>query len=530
MKLTKYLLPVLVLVAELISIQAFAQIEDRLENDRPGRERSREQETSFEFRKDEQNTRTSREFIESKEPIDVKEKASNLQISGDVRFEWNHYNEWGKRIFAKDERDLVQKYKWLRGGHRVIDNNLLPISANDWDVDCNLKFGYTYGRAWANLHLQFDNPAGVRGYKDCRQNIQVLTLNDHGSFTSTPDFNLGSLSNSSYYDYDYFSPESGSDESVTVVRDLRESCKGSGQGDAINLKRAYMGYTIWVDGQRRLDIELGRRKLNDIFDSDIQYSSRFDGVILKYSDAINEVMDWYWYGSVFVIDERIDHYGFITEVGLLDILGSGLDLRYSYIDWTKRGRNRCFRRHSIGSEFRNSQFAFDYRINPEILRKQIPFDFYGAFIINHAARETVFTRDKRGGNVGKKNLGWYLGVVVGELEKAGDLAIDLSYEYVQAQMTSDCDVDGIGRGNTLDERFTDIVIIRKFNECGDLREELLFPRRGNTNFKGWSLVASYALTDNLTLQGIYQFSHAEDSKLGGRHFYRDIEVEAIYAF
>jgi hypothetical protein len=37
-----------------------------------------------------------------------------------------------------------------------------------------------------------------------------------------------------------------------------------------------MGYTLYADGQHRWNLEIGRRKLNDIFESEIQFSNRFD--------------------------------------------------------------------------------------------------------------------------------------------------------------------------------------------------------------------------------------------------------------
>lgn len=100
----------------------------------------------------------------------------------------------------------------------------------------------------------------------------------------------------------------------------------------------------------------------------------------------------------------------------------------------------------------------------------------------------------------------------GKVVKEGDWALEVQYQYVEAQAMPDDDTSGIGRGNVLDESFT---------SCS---------RRGNTNYKGWRLEGLYALTDNMTLDSIIEWSKAADDKVGGPHTYSKFELEAIYAF
>ncbi len=281
---------------------------------------------------------------------------------------------------------------------------------------------------------------------------------------------------------------------------------------------------------------MGRRKLDDIFESEIEFSNRFDGILLKYATALGDFSDFYWNVGTFVIDEHVNHFGYATEFGFLDIYDTGLDLRYSFIDWTKRGRNRCFIRHPIGASFQVSQISFSYTINPTFgCDKKMPIEFYGGFLVNHAAKSTLFTHHK------KKNLGWYAGVYIGNVDKKGDWALDLEYIAVQAQAVSDYDVGSIGRGNILDELLTDI-----FDETFPYTNEEIsfedpysvpssyivgyFPRRGNANFQGWRAEFLYAITDNLSLDMIYEFSKEEDRRIGGKHRYSDFEVEIVYAF
>lgn len=480
------------------------------------------QETAFERDLNTRDDQPLREFVESKENIDIKEKASNLEISGDVRFEWRSIREKGVvYVFDHDSYSsysrnescssshclpsgLCQEYRSLRGGWRV-DGRGIPISNNDFDVEFNLKLKYNFKKAWCYAHLQFDNPCGIRGRNDCFGSFVVFNKN-------------------------------GKCVEGALDRDSRFAIKGSGEGNNINLKRAFMGYNVWADGEHRFDIEVGRRKLDDVFDSEIQFTSRFDGILLKYASSINDYSDWYIDAGAFVIDERVNHFGWVVEVGLMDIMDSGLDLRYNIIDWRKRGRNQCHIMDPIGAKFLNSQISAAYTIHPKIgflNDEEIPIEFYAGFLINHAAKKRIFTHRKL------KNLGWYAGIYLGNPHKEGDWALDLEYIAVQAQAVAEYDVGSIGRGNILNENINDILYesfpysySSSSSSCFKPSDGItgIFPRRGNTNFIGYRTEFIYLITDNLSIDMVFETSFAEDSHIGGRHSYNDFEIEAIYAF
>lgn len=494
------------------------------------------QETRFDRQLRERDEEPVREFVESKENIDIKDKAKNLDISGDVRFEYRSIREKGISYFQKNIDNsstsdnssnldsispsnssrqlppsvLFENYRYLRGGDHV-DARGLPLSNNDFDVEFNFKVKYSFERAWCSAHLQFDNPAGCRGRNDCANDFVVF--NKEGSDTAFTD----------------------------KIRDTSRSPKGSGEGIFLNLKRAFMGYNVYANGKQRFDIEIGRRKLDDVFVSEVEFSSRFDGILLKYANRIDQVADWYCNSAVFVIDERVNHFGAVTEIGFLNVADTGLDLRYSYIDWRKCGRNRCFVKDAAGSRFRNSQISFAYTFTPEIYCYKFPVEFYGGILVNHAAKKhSIYSRNKR------KNLAWYAGAYIGNVDKKGDWALDIEYIVVQAQAVSDFDVGSVGRGNILDENLTDKISQTIINEQAfdtfdllttqqkldllDEQDKFYYPRRGNANFVGFRFEGLYALTDNLSVDMIYEFSNAEDRHIGGRHFYSDFEIEMIYAF
>lgn len=560
MKRIKSLLPVLLAAASLMNTESLsAQLR-------------RDQETNFDRQMRQKDNQPTRDFVQSKEDIELKEKATNLEISGDVRFEWRRLYEFGDYIYFKEDDDAIarqqeefdalqaegkipsdselfrptnkkfkQHYQSLRGPGDV-DYRGLPLSHNDWDVEFNLKFKYTFEKAWMAAHLNFDNGCGVRGFNEREFGLDIRDFCD-------------------------------TDDEIVVRRNRVLAIKGSGESNRVNLKRAYMGYNLWADGVHRFDIEVGRRKLEDAFDSEIQFSSRFDGVLLKYATAFEDVADFYWNLGAFVIDERVNHLGYATEFGFLNIYDTGINLKYSFIDWVKRGTNRDFARDPLGTDFQNSQFSFEYHFNPEFFCKSYPAEFYGEFLVNHAARKTIFTHYK------KENFAWHLGLYIGGVKKAGDWAVDLEYVYLQAQAVSDDDVGSIGRGNILDECLVDVVfdpknsiegevfvildeddniidIIPANGHGSDLSDVTsssfssrscssassssssdrlravggLLPRRGNANFKGWRFDVLYGLTDNLSLEFTYEVSSAVNKKIGGDHFFTHYELEAIYAF
>lgn len=445
------------------------------------------QETAFERQINQIDMHPIREFVESKENISIKEKQQNLELSGDVRFEYRNLHEKGLVIKVDENHHRIyQEYESLRGNPSFRPRGL-PISNNDFDVEFNFKLKYTYDKAWFAAHLQYDNPAGIRGFNEC---FNRLELNNN--------FNL--------------------------IRDSRSTGKGSGEGDNFTLKRAYMGYTLYADGVHRWNLEIGRRKLNDVFDSEIEFSNRFDGIVIDYVGAIGKDSEWYWTAGAFVVDERVNRFGCAFEIGWLSIAESNLDFKYSLINWLGNNRNRCLGGDCTGFNFLNSQFLLEYNFELPVHCKRWIHNntsqIYGAFLVNHAARKC------RASHYKNKNLGAYAGIVIGDVNEKGDWSANIEFQIVEAQAIADFDVDGICRGNIQDNRFYDVYTLEKEHVV----YAKLVPGRGNTNFKGWKFELLYAVTDNFSLDLLYQFSSPVDKGIGGPHHYSDFKTEAIYAF
>lgn len=454
--------------------------------------------SSFDDENNEKDWYVLQDYMNTKRTIDVAEKSCNLTISGDVRTEWRYMQEkqLGQYLRGKGKTNA-----WNYETNQLIPNAGVPVPRSDFDIEFNLWFEYVVKNAWAVANVRFDNSAGVDvSDQSCRnQNItyhQLIGFNavtGEGIYVPIPTTKPGDPG----------------------------GWHGSGRGCDLSVKAAYMGYNLLSCGGQRLDIELGRRgNMYRVFDSQVQFLQRLDGVLLTYSDEY-KYTNFYVKGAVFVIDEKVNHFGYVTETGFVDIMESGIDIKYSFIDWRKLGENRCYIREPWGMKFMNSQWTAYYNFDPSCTWEK-DTNIYGAFIWNHDATPTAIPDPDfvpttpqdivpmiKGP---KENIAWYVGLEFGQINKAGDWAFRTQYEYVQAHAVPDLDVAGIGRGNLLNDSTSSPV------------------QRGNTNYKGWRVEGLYAITDNLTLDLIFESSNQIYVPVGGQHSYKKFEAEAIYAF
>jgi hypothetical protein len=423
-----------------------------------------------------------RDFLKAKRGDALKEAeeaGTNVAISGDVRTEWRHMTETanGKRQRGPGARDIKNEIQVIGGAY--VENRTigLPISRNDFDVEFNLYLDYETKRSWAAVQVQFDNSMGV------------------------------------------------DDNGIRCLLDP-QGYHGSGYCDGLCLKNAYWGYQVWDNQCNEFYVEVGRRSnLYKVFDSKIQFLSRFDGILLHYAYKWPEMFDWYLKGAAFVIDERTNSFGYVAETGFLNIAESNVDLKYSFIYWKQGGKNRCREKDPQGFDFMNSQLTFAYHFDPEILGKKATA--YAAVLYNHADRDaynpvvylvddpesedqiSIFEYKKFDKN---QRLGWYVGFIIGKPEKEGDWSFEMMYQVIQAFAMPDNDMAGIGRGNVQHESLTSLK------------------SRGNTNFRGWKFEGLYALTNELVIDSIIEFSIADNRKIGKEHSYSKCELEVVYSF
>ncbi len=396
----------------------------------------------------ERDTKAVEDFINTKRSLTVAEKGGNLAISGDVRAEWEHLHSKikGTKQRGKGSANLCPPSR----PHA-------PYPTNEFDVEVNLRFDYKNDGTWATLQWQFSDPAGIP-----------------------------------------------SQEYVKHKQSKRNTLWGSGKLDNIVLRKAFMGYNVMEQGTSRFDVEIGRRRLYDVFDSKIQFNSFFDGLLLRYVTSFEGMTDFTAKVAAFVIDHTVNHFGYVGELGFLNIADLGLDFKYSLISWEKSGVNRYNYKHSKGNDYLNSQLALAYNFSPDMFRHKT--QVYGAYLHNHDAKARKFTDHK------KANKAYYVGAKMGDVRKKSDWSVDASYQWVQAQAIPEQDVSGIGRDNP---------------------RKICFGKKkwgGFANYKGYTLGGVYAITDNLTFNLTFSKVHQCQRSIGGKHRSYGLDLEAIYAF
>ncbi len=391
----------------------------------------------------ESDIRALSDFVKSKSGISVQEKGGNLMISGDVRSEWSHMKSTTKGVKQR--------------GHK--SHHHAPFATNEFDVEVNLMFDYKADRSWASIQLQFDNSAGIRQWG--KRETPHYVNHHHTLF-------------------------------------------GSGSLDNLALRKAYLGYNVFEEGTSRFDIEVGRRRLKDVFESKVMFHNYFDGLLLKYANSFEGMADFQAKLAGFVVDQTVNHFGYVGELAFMNIVDEGIDFKYSYIHWNKSKANRYDHKRPHGARFNVSQFLLAYNLSPDF----VPYktQLYAAYLRNHAAKSTHWTHHEKAGNA------FYVGFKMGEVKRQSDWAIDVSYQWVKALAMPESDCQGIGRDSP-----RGISFFRKKSQ-------------GTTNYKGYKLDGLYALTDNLTLNAFYQRAHQESRKIGGKHKSHKFQLAAIYAF
>ncbi|PCI92731.1 hypothetical protein COB11_06685 [Candidatus Aerophobetes bacterium] len=288
---------------------------------------------------------------------------------------------------------------------------------------------------------------------------------------------------------------------------------GSGTSNRVSLDRAFMGVRFLQGESWTMDLEIGRRKLSYTFDSQIEFGSFMDGILLKYDHTFDSIGDVYFHGGPFVVDFTVDHYAYIFEIGFLNIGNTGIYTKYAFLDWdTKNYGNR---QKDDQYRFLTNQVTLGYKVVPKWMGKVLTI--YAAGLVNSAARELPVTANK------KANWAWYAGFFLGEARKKGDWSVNANYQYVMPQAVPGFDSIGIGRGNAAGTGLY----------CANSSCSIPTTRRtaaGNTNYKGFNLQLLYLFTNNLTLKQGYKQSIRQDKAVGPIFRYKAYNLELVYIF
>lgn len=318
--------------------------------------------------------------------------------------------------------------------------------AQAYDVEVNLMFDYRTDRTWASVKLEFDNDAGLFG----------------GTFNK------------------------------------------------LKLERAFIGFRAIEKETFTTDVIIGRNRMGSFFDSKIEFGTFFDGILVRYDQTHETIGDFYIHAGVFVIDERRNHYGYVGETGLLNILNTGFYAKYALIDWDTKDYPKEI--DNLRFDFLVSQGILGYKFVPKWLDKVTLV--YAAMLWNSAADKHAITNHE------KQNLGGYIGISIGQLKKQNDWAFDANYQVLQAQVIPDFDNNGIGIGNADGSGFYATKGVPNTVKTAG----------GNVNYRGFVLTLEYLLTNNINLLQQWQQSITLDDSIGPFRRFKQYEIEFIYLF
>ncbi len=296
-----------------------------------------------------------------------------------------------------------------------------------------------------------------------------------------------------------------------------------GSVNRIKVPKAYLGGRMVSGDTITLDMEIGRRSLSSVYDSKVQFAALYDGIAMRLGKAFEDIGDFFFNCGPFLIDEKNNHYGAVAEIGMLRVGNVGFNTKYSVINWKRHFSNP---QKNDRYNFVVQQLLASYQFNPKWLNKKL-IKFYGAMLSNLVADDLVLPNPTTNSdqNLGTQNWGFYAGLLLGTVKKAYDWAIDINFQWVQAQTVADYDFMGIGRGNA--------ARVGLYNDKLDGSGTI--PANTDTavgpcNYYGFEVDMLYAFTDNLTVQQHFKWSRTLDEQIGPDLKYQQFEVEFIYAY
>jgi hypothetical protein len=431
-----------------------------------------------------------RNWFKTKRAVSIEEKGGQLSMSGSVRTEMN--NQSGQAdIVTNAGTDTAFLPEYYNGVRQYGSDN--STASTNFKNRVDLFFDYRTPHTWASIKLKFSNRMGALG----------------------------------------------------------------AQTNKIDLEKGLVGYRVFDNGKAAvIDIEAGRTKLYNFFDSKTQFNSLLDGFSLRFADSIEQVFDLDMRGAMAVVDPTNNQYAYFGEVDFMDIGEVGIFFKYAYSHWRKRGLSAVWQTNNdkfdrYGNEkardnpqfrFQISQFLLGYDMDPEVLR--FPFKIYGAFSMNHSARNTTIAYNNTpNGDTPhlesyvlpkSQRYAWYAGVTAGKVVKRGDWSVEVVYQSVDAQAIPDYDVAGIGTGNpygyNIYRQATGTV-------AGSAGLPVYTGPAGNGNYRGWTVDAMFAITNNISL--LLEFDYSKEKKslrsltseqTTPNQEYKRFGVNAIYAF
>ena len=114
-----------------------------------------------------------------------------------------------------------------------------------------------------------------------------------------------------------------------------------GSETKLELDRAFPGYDLYSCGDDEdFYIEVGRTGLDNVFDSRVEFGSKFDGIHLFYTNYYEGVGTFTLHGGPFIVDAFTNHYAWVVETSVEDWCDTGFAVKYSLIDWSRFARTK----------------------------------------------------------------------------------------------------------------------------------------------------------------------------------------------
>lgn len=264
---------------------------------------------------------------------------------------------------------------------------------------------------------------------------------------------------------------------------------GTAQSWAMALEEAYFGMNLYEDGAASLNATVGREKMSNVYKSKLQFDRRtkHDGLSFSFMNSFEALGDASLKLSKWIDTETNHRYPWAAQVGLSNIMDTGLYASYSYVAWVKKVSGVTV----DGTRSRNSEVMVGYMFNQDLIG--VEWDLYASYLINHAAKknaDSTVNYDANGTYVNtadkKENSAWAVGATFGKVEREGDWMVDVNYQHVKQNAILARDVAGIGRYNML-----------------------------GANYKGFQFKVKYAITDNMDfVVNYFDAKHANKNYAG----------------
>lgn len=199
----------------------------------------------------------------------------------------------------------------------------------------------------------------------------------------------------------------------------------NGRQSIICLDKAFLGHTFLRGEKSSIGLELGRNKMDSMFDSKLQFNSYFNGFHFIYSYSQPELFEMTLHGGPHIIHSDKNHYGWIGEVIFNKIAQSPFTVKYSFTDWNPQKLESVY--YSIDDPiytFNTSQLTVSYDMGPAII--------YAAYLLNHREKD--------------HNEGYYFGCTMGKIQRKGDISVDVNFQSCDWLAVCPMDVKGFKKG------------------------------------------------------------------------------------